>query len=111
MMFCEKLQKADISISSSGDNTVIAAPSGTSEYLVIDHINLVPNSAVTVQLKDGTTVYGGAYSLTASQGWVLENSMGHEDGIITVSSGNAFVINLSGAVQVSGFVRYRIMNR
>ena len=111
MMFCEKLQKADVNISTSGDNTVIAAPTGTSEYLVIDHINLVPNSAVTIQLKDGTTSYGGAYSLTASQGWVLENSMGHEDGLITLSSGNAFVINLSGAIQVSGFVRYRIMNR
>ena len=110
-MITENLLKADISISTSGDNTIITAPSGTSEYIVIDHINMVPNSAVTVQLKDGSTNYGGAYSLTANQGWVLENSIQNQNGIITLSVNSAFVINLSSAVQVSGFVRYRIINR
>jgi hypothetical protein len=110
-MITENLLKADISISTLGDNTIIAAPSGTSEYLVIDHINMVPNSSVTIQLKDGSTSYGGAYSLTASQGWVLENSVQNQEGIITLSANSAFVINLSAGVQVSGFVRYRIINR
>ncbi len=110
-MITENLLKADISISTLGNNTIIAAPSGTSEYLVIDHINMVPSSAVTIQLRDGTVNYGGAYSLTPNQGWVLENSIQNESGIITLSRNSAFVISLSAGVQVSGFVRYRIINR
>lgn len=110
MNYIETLEKADINISTSGDNTIILAP-GDGKYLIIDHINLVPAAIVTVQLKDGTTNYGGAYSLTASQGFVLENSMHNEHGVITCSNNSAFKINLSGAVQVSGFIRYRIYNK
>ena len=108
MLHGAKLRKADISISTSGDNTIISDP-GDGKFIVIDHINLVPNAAVTIQFKDGTTNYGGAYSLTSSQGFVLENSMQDQDGIITISDSAAFVINLSGAIQVSGFCRYRII--
>lgn len=110
-MILENRKHANIDISSSGDNTIIAAPTGTSEYLVIDHINLVPNSAVSLILKSGSTSLSGTYSLTSNQGFVLENSYQDEDGLIHCASGEAFVINLSGAVQVSGFVKYRIINR
>lgn len=102
--------KADISIATSGDNTIIAAPTDGA-YIVIDHINMVPVSAVTVQLKDGATAYGGLYSLDTKQGFVLENSSHHDDGVITCSPNSAFKIALGGTVQVSGFVRYRIRNR
>jgi len=106
-MLSDKLYKADIDISSSGDNTVIAAPAGS--FIAIDHINILPTSAVTVQLKDGATAYGASYPLDAKQGLVFDNVMAHRDGIITMSNSSAFVINLGGAVQVSGFVRYRIV--
>jgi len=107
MEFSENLKKADINISSSGDNTIIAAPSNG--YIAIDHINFIPTSAVTLQLKDGSTAYGGAYPLDAKQAVALENAMRNEKGVITLSPKTAFVINLGGAVQVSGFVRYRII--
>lgn len=107
MHYAEDLKKADISISASGDNTVIAAP--TQGFIVIDHINFIPATAVTVQFKDGSTNYGGAYSLDAKQAVVLENSSHHQKGVITLTPGQAFVMNLNGAVQVSGFVRYRII--
>lgn len=110
-MITEKRINAIIDISSSGDNEIIAAPSGTSEYLVIDHINLIPNSAVTVTLISESTDLSGAYSMTANQGFVLENSYNDEDGLITCGANEAFIINLSGAVQVSGFIKYRIRNR
>ena len=110
-MISEKRIHANIDISSSGDNTVIAAPSGTSEYLAIDHINLVPDSAVGLTLKSDTTSLSGTYSLTANQGFVLENSYQDQDGLLTCAAGKAFIVNLSGAVQVSGFVKYRIINR
>ena len=102
--------KADISISSTGDNTIIAAPTGTSEFLVIDHINLIPDSAVTLQIVSGSTNYGGAYSLTANQGFILENVSADENGIIACGEKEAFILNLSAAVQMSGFVKYRIRN-
>jgi len=107
MLFSENLKKADINISSSGNNTIIAAP--TTGYIAIDHINFLPTSAVTVQLKQGTTAYGGAYPLDAKQAYTIENAIGNEHGIITCLPGEAFVIDLGGAVQVGGFVRYRIV--
>ena len=106
-IYGNNLMKADISISTSGDNTIIAAP--TSGYIAIDHINFIPTSAVTVQLKDGSTSYGGAYPLDGKQAVVLENSIQNEHGLIKLSDASAFVMNLSGAVQVSGFVLYRIV--
>lgn len=106
-MYAQNMLKADINISSSGDNTIIAAPS--EGFIVIDHINFIPASAVSVQLKDGSTAYGGAYPLDAKQAITLENAMHSERGVITCATGNAFVINLDSAVQVSGFVRYRII--
>ena len=112
----ERLLKADINISSGGDNTIIAPGSGDmpaawengAQFIAIDQINLVPSGAVTVQFKDGSTAYGGAYALSQNQGFVLENSMRHQDGVITLSPNKNFVINLGSGVQVSGFVRYRI---
>lgn len=102
-----KLYKADIDFSTSGDHTVIAAPSNG--YIAIEHINFIPTSAVTVQFKDGSTNYGGAYPLDAKQPVTLENTINNEDGLMQMSSESAFIINTSAAVQVSGFVLYRII--
>ena len=122
----EKILKQDINIASTGDNVVITIGSGEmptawengAEYIAIDHINLIPNAAVTVQFKDGATTdannatvpqanYGGAYSLNQYQGFVIENAIQSEQGIITLKRNHSFVINLSAPVQVSGFIRYR----
>ncbi len=102
-----KLYKADINFATSGDHTVISAP--TYGYIAIEHINFIPSSAVDVQFKDGTTSYGGAYQLDAKQPVTLENAIQNENGLIQIGSGNAFVINTSAAVQLSGFVLYRII--
>src|SRR3990167_4590654 len=82
-LYTGNLRKVDISISSSGDNTIISAPS--TGYIVIDHINFLPTSAVTVQLKDGTTNYGGSYPLDAKQAITLENAIHTDQGIIVLS--------------------------
>lgn len=107
MLYENNLLKADISIATSGDNTIIAAP--TYGYIAIDHINFVPTSSVNVQLKSGSTNYGGAYPLDSKQAFTIENAIQNPKGVITLGSGEAFVMNLSDAVQVSGFVRYRIV--
>lgn len=104
----DKLYKADINISASGDNTIISAPGAG--RIAIDGIYFVVGSAVDIQLKDGATNYGGALRLGANQSIAIENTMENYDGIITLSHGSAFVINQSGAVSTGGFVRYRIID-
>lgn len=110
MNYLETLEKADISINTAGDNTVIAAP-GDGKYLMIDFIALIPTTAVGVQFKDGSTNYGGALPLDAKQALVFENAMKNEHGVITLGNNSAFVINLDSGVQVGGFIRYRIFNK
>jgi hypothetical protein len=110
-MINEKRQRAVVSFSTSGANEIIAAPTGDNEYIVIDHLNLIPNSAVTMTIKSGTTALSGAYSLTANQGYTVENMDGDEDGILKCAINEAFNITLGGAVQCSGFIKYRIRNR
>ena len=124
----ERLLKADINISNSGDNVVITPGSGEmpaawdnpGTYIAIDQINLIPNAAVTMTFKNGATTdanngtvpqasYGGPYSLAQNQGFVIDNPMQHQDGIVTLKPNKSFVINLGSGVQVSGFVRYRLM--
>jgi len=106
MLYENDLLKADIDFATSGDHTIIAAPANG--YIAIDHINFLPNSAVTVQLKSGTTEYGGAYYLN-NQAFTLENAFLNNKGVITLAPGEAFVMNTDAAIQVSGFVRYRIV--
>jgi hypothetical protein len=107
--YSEKLRKADINISASGDNTIIAA-GGAGTMIRIDFISLLPTTAVIVQFKDGSTNYGGPLPLAAQQALTWENSIHNELGVMTMSDNSAFVINLGGNVQVGGIVRYRVFN-
>lgn len=106
-MLIEKQNHANISIASSGDNTIIAAPS--QGYLAIDNVNFVPAGAVNMKLIAGTTDKSGVYPLTANQGFTQENASQHQDGVITCLPGEAFIVNLGSAVQCSGFCKYRII--
>lgn len=107
-MYLSNLLKADINISSAGDNTVITSP-GDGRYIAIDFISFFPTSAVTVQMKDGSTAYGGSLPLDAKQTITWENAMENEHGVITLGVNNDFVINLSAGIQVSGMIRYRLI--
>jgi hypothetical protein len=104
-MMSNNLEKKSISLSASGDNIVIAAPS--EGYIAIEHINFIPSSAVTVTIKDGDLEY--AYPLDAKQAFTIENSIGSEKGIITCKAKTAFILNLSSAVSVNGMVRYQVI--
>lgn len=106
-IYGEKLKNVAISIASSGDNTIIAAPS--QGYIAVDNINFVPNAAVSVKLIAGVRDLSGVYSLTANQGFTQDNTFQNQDGVITCLPGEALIINLGGAVQCSGFCRYRII--
>ena len=97
--------RSEIDLSSSGDNTVISAPS--SGHIEIDHLNFLPSAgANTIILKDGSTQWV-SYALDDSQGFTFDNTSG--DNHIELSETSAFVMNLSAATQVSGFVLYRVV--
>ena len=106
-VYAENLKTAVISCAASGDNTIIAAP--TDGYIAIDHLNLVNTSAVSLKFVSGSTDLSGTYPLAEKQPITLENAMHNEKGVITCGRNEAFIINLGSAVQVSGFVRYRII--
>lgn len=106
----DRRYKADINFSSSGDNSVISAP-GAGVRIAIDFITLLPTTAVTVQMKDGATAYGGPLPLDTKQPFTFENAMHDPEGVINLSDNAAFVINLGGAVQCGGFVKYRLIGK
>ena len=107
MNYQQVLRKADINISTSGDNIIIAAPATAGNYLAIDFISLLPTTSVTIQFKSGANNYGGPLPLSTQQALTWENAMKNEHGVITCNPNEAFTINLTGNVQVGGLIRYR----
>lgn len=107
MQFDSKQINVPIDISSSGDNTIVAALSAGDGYYAIDHINVLPTSAVTVKVKTGSTEQTGPYPLDAKQPFTFENPSEWRDGIMHSGVEEAIIINLSDGVQVGGFIRYR----
>jgi hypothetical protein len=91
-----------VNFSSSGDNTVITAISLT--RFAIHRIWLVCAAATSLTFKDGaSTALSGAASMSANGGLTFDAT--GEPWFVT-SLGNAFIINSSAAVQVSGMVYY-----
>lgn len=109
-MILDDLKNVAINITTSGDNTIIAAQ-GEGTYIAIDHINFIATTSVGLTFKSGSTSLSGAYPLDTKQAVALDNAMCAEKGIITCGNNEAFIINLDGAVQVSGFIRYRIVQK
>lgn len=96
------LTRASISVAASGDNTVIAGVGG--QTIRVFRIFFVTAAAVNVTIKDGAgTSLTGAMSFLPNGGMVLDFT--NEPWFVT-STANAFIINLSTAVQTSGAVYY-----
>lgn len=97
------LTNASVSASSSGDNTIVA---GTAAQTVrVFKLVLVAASAVSVTIKDGAgSSLTGAIPLVANGSLVIDAPDGEPEFI--TSSGNGFIVNLSSAVTVTGWVQY-----
>lgn len=98
------LTNASVSASSSGENTLI---SGTaSQTIRVFKIALVAASAVNVSFKNaaGGTSLTGAIPLTANGAMVLESNDGEP--LFVSATAGAFILNLSAAVAVTGFIQY-----
>lgn len=91
-----------IDCASSGDNTVISGTSG--QTIKIWSVFLWWNGSVSVILKDAAT-----RNLTGAMAGVAQSRFIKDEGVhpwYTLTAGNAFIVNLSGTVQVSGSIRY-----
>jgi len=90
-----------ITFSSTGDNTLVAGVAG--KLVQVFQIFFSAAGATTLQFKDGAggTALTGAMSFTTSQQFSLPyDTTPH----FFASPGNAFVLNSSTGVQVSGVI-------
>lgn len=101
------LTAAKIDISTSGDHTLIAGVAN--EVIKVYRLFFYPAAAVSVIYKDGSTALTGAIALNPG---TANNTPGFQvldldyHPWFTCSAGANFVLNLSGAVQVSGAIYY-----
>ncbi len=95
-----KPNRAVIDTAVLGDNTIIAGTPGLKIRIV--KLILVVNAAVSITLKSASTSLTGAMAYAANGGLALDGDVNPLD----LNTGDAFVMNLGGAVQVSGFVLY-----
>jgi hypothetical protein len=89
-----------LNISSNGDNTVISAGG----FIKVWKFFATSAGAVNVLFKNGTTVLGGPYILTGNGSSISLYYDGSPH--FSADKGNAFIINLSGAVGLTGEVYY-----
>lgn len=91
-----------IDTAASGDTTIVSATSG--QTIKIWSLILWWGGSVSVLFKDGATrSLMGAIAGVAQSRFILDET---PHPWFTLTVGNAFVVNLSGAVQVSGTIRY-----
>ena len=96
------IKYAAVDVSSSGDNTIVAAVSG--KYIRVITWFLNANGTVNARWKSGAgTNLTGLFYLLANVGGVgPEASRGH----FQTASNTALVLNLSAGVAVGGYVAY-----
>ncbi len=99
----QNFRQAVLNFASNGDNTAIAAVTGT--IINVWKIVFTTAAAVNVIFKDGSTALSGALIFGGNGSMVL-----YYDGSphYVVSPGNAFIINLSGPVGIAGTVYYTL---
>ena len=97
------LSSAAINIGSSGANTVIAGQTG--KIIRVYRLAMVPLTSVTATIKDGSTSLSGPMALGANQELIFNYDT---QPYFIGTPGNAFIVNLSGAVPVGGVVYFTV---
>lgn len=94
---------ADINVSGNGDNTVISGVA-LKKITVLNGL-IIASAAVTVKFTDGAVgaSVAGIMALQANGGFVIPYA---PTGNFQTSAGNDLVLNLSGAIQVGGWLSY-----
>lgn len=100
----DNLLSVAIDDAASGDTTIISATAG--RKITIFRLWLWSNGTVTATLKDGaSTNLAGPMALVAQNFIKFDHE---DDPWFTLTAGNAFIINLGAAIQVSGRVYYSL---
>lgn len=104
-----------IDTTTSGDNTILAAPTDGSFY-AIDFITLNPGGGANLTtLKNiqalADAVQNIVMDLNDNQPITFENAIHEPNGILRTKVNGAFVINLTAATRITGFMIYRIRNK
>lgn len=95
---------AGLRFSSSGDNTLIAAPSGTN--MMVHGLILIPSADVTAKIKLGSRTVADL-DLKQYMTYAMDDMPGMDgQGFYECKTGEAFIVNLSSAVSVTGQVKY-----
>jgi len=92
-----------ISGSTSGDNTLIAAP-GAGKVIRVVSINFIAAAAVGVVIEDSITGpdLTGNMPIAANSGMIVKD----DDGIFEAGDNELLNMRLDAAVQVSGFINW-----
>jgi hypothetical protein len=101
-----EVQYAPISAAGSGNNTLVAAVTG--KKIRVIGFALVGAGSVTAKFQSGAggTDLTGAMTLAAGTSVVVEP---YESGVFETAVAALLNLNLSGAIQVSGFLVYVTM--
>jgi len=94
-------QRAAVSVAASGDNTVVAAQAG--KRISVWGIDLALASSGALKLKCGSTDLTGAMTLTYYSKQLTANAA-----YWVCNPGDAFIVNLGGAIQTSGAIWYSV---
>jgi len=97
------LLRAKIDVNSSGDNSIVAAASGLKTKVVL--VKLTHNAAVSSKWRSGTTDLEGAALWGESGGYALP-SPDINAPMLETAVNTALNLNLSAAIQSSGFILY-----
>lgn len=104
---------AEINTSTSGDNTIIAAP--TVGHIEIDHLEVLPSGGANTVIFKIAGASSAAnqdpaqrwqYSFDDNQAYVFDRTT---ENTMTLTEATAFIINLGSATAVTGFVLYRVV--
>lgn len=91
-----------ISVAGSGNNTLVSGVAGH-VYQVVNYV-IVAAGAVNVKWISGTTDISGVMNLAANGG--ASASGERLAPLMETIAGDALILNLSGAIQVSGHMNY-----
>jgi len=112
-MLTDKRGSAEINTSTSGDNTIIAAPA--KGHIEIDHLEVMPtggaNTAIFKLAGAGSTANATPmeryeYAFDDNQAYVYDRTTSNS---IECLEATAFIMNLSAATKITGMVQYRIV--
>lgn len=97
------LISAPITFASSGNNTLIAL--SATKRIMVHRLWLVVAGATALTFKNGSTELSGAVPMLSNGGMTFDIT---GEPWFEVDIGNAFILNSSNAVQVSGSVYYAL---